>query len=155
MALDIYLLYGEMVGSWIVHIAIVMGMALFVKLIMADSTKFMKIMTFAGLCCLASFLFQSMFLISLQANSCSGVKNYGNVFIGSTIATAITAVMIAIPIFISPLRLIVSQLFMEHNPDLEGNEEQTFQEIKCGAGFWAAFAGAYGVGIGSLFAGKC
>ena len=32
---------------------------------------------------------------------------------------------------------------------------QTFQEIAAGAGFWGAFAGAYGVGIGSLFAGKC
>ena len=154
MALDIYLLYGEMVGSWIAHFAIVMGIALLVKFFTFES-PFMRTATFAGLCCWVSFMFQSMFLISLQANSCSGVKNYGNVFIGSAIATVITAVMIAIPIFIVPLRLIVSQLFMEHNPESESNDEQTFLEIKWGAGFWAAFAGAYGVGIGSLFAGKC
>ena len=32
---------------------------------------------------------------------------------------------------------------------------QTFKEIAIGAGFWAAFGGAYGVGIGSLYAAKC
>jgi hypothetical protein len=37
----------------------------------------------------------------------------------------------------------------------EEYEKQTFDEIKTGAAYWAAFAGAYGVGIGSLFAAKC
>ena len=32
---------------------------------------------------------------------------------------------------------------------------QTFREISIGASFWAAFGGAYGVGLGSLFAAKC
>lgn len=32
---------------------------------------------------------------------------------------------------------------------------QTFKEIAIGAGYWAAFGGAYGVGIGSLYAAKC
>jgi hypothetical protein len=32
---------------------------------------------------------------------------------------------------------------------------QTFKEIAIGAGFWAAFGGVYGVGIGSLYAAKC
>ena len=32
---------------------------------------------------------------------------------------------------------------------------QSFKEIAIGAGYWAAFGGAYGVGIGSLYAAKC
>lgn len=37
----------------------------------------------------------------------------------------------------------------------EEYEAQTLKEMSYGAAYWAAFAGAYGVGIGSLFAGKC
>jgi len=37
----------------------------------------------------------------------------------------------------------------------EEYETQTFQEIAIGASYWAAFAGAYGVGIGSLSAATC
>jgi hypothetical protein len=37
----------------------------------------------------------------------------------------------------------------------EEYEIQTLKEMSYGAAYWAAFAGAYGVGIGSLFASKC
>lgn len=37
----------------------------------------------------------------------------------------------------------------------EEYEAQTLREMSYGAAYWAAFAGAYGVGIGSLFAAKC
>lgn len=37
----------------------------------------------------------------------------------------------------------------------EEYEAQTLKEMSYGAAYWAAFAGAYGVGIGSLFASKC
>lgn len=37
----------------------------------------------------------------------------------------------------------------------EEYEAQTVKEMSYGAAYWAAFAGAYGVGIGSLFAAKC
>ena len=37
----------------------------------------------------------------------------------------------------------------------EEYEVQTFNEIVIGSCYWGAFAGAYGVGIGSLFATKC
>ena len=37
----------------------------------------------------------------------------------------------------------------------EEYEVQTFQEIAIGASYWAAFAGAYGIGIGSLTAATC
>ena len=38
---------------------------------------------------------------------------------------------------------------------LEEYDAQTFQEIASGASYWSAFAGAYGIGIGSLFAASC
>jgi len=111
--------------------------------------------------------------------------------------------MIAIPAFIEPMRLLVSQLFFRHKtlltPQLaemnkilietgqrvleksltedarreaeakadivvqhggaaispDEYERQTFQEIASGASYWAAFAGAYGIGVGSLIAAKC
>jgi len=34
-------------------------------------------------------------------------------------------------------------------------DAQTFQEFTIGASYWGAFAGAYGFGIGSLYAGSC
>ena len=37
----------------------------------------------------------------------------------------------------------------------EKYDVQTLQEIACGAAYWGAFAGAYGVGIGSLTAATC
>jgi hypothetical protein len=37
----------------------------------------------------------------------------------------------------------------------EEYETQTLKEMSYGAAYWAAFAGAYGIGIGSLFAAKC
>lgn len=46
--------------------------------------------------------------------------------------------------------IITSAALMQKDYDY-----QTFKEISIGAGFWAAFGGAYGVGIGSLYAAKC
>ncbi len=34
-------------------------------------------------------------------------------------------------------------------------EQQTLKEMTFGAAYWAAFAGAYGIGVGSLFASVC
>ena len=34
-------------------------------------------------------------------------------------------------------------------------EDQVFQEFAIGASYWGAFAGAYGFGVGSLYAGSC
>jgi len=129
----------------------------------------------------------------MQSSSCNGVKDYGSIATGAVIAALITAAMIAIPTFVEPMRLVVSQLFMRHNTLLtpalarmndilsgtgervmkaslvspsivqqggaaispEQYEKQTFDEIAVAASYWAAFAGAYGVGLGSLIAAKC
>jgi hypothetical protein len=34
-------------------------------------------------------------------------------------------------------------------------DDQVFQEFAIGASYWGAFAGAYGFGVGSLYAGSC
>jgi len=116
------------------------------------------------------------------------MKDYGGVTMGAMLCAVITGAMVAIPGFMEPMRLVVSQLFGDHKtlltPELarmndlitktsqdvmraslgvqkggaitqEEYDVQTFQEITTGASYWAAFAGAYGIGLGSLLAAKC
>ena len=185
--LDVNLLYGEMVGSWLAHMAFAVGIGMVFKSLRIPWDMW-AILGYIGLCILASFFTQSLFLMILQSNSCSGMKNYFGVFAGAGIAAIITGIMIAIPVLFEPMRLVVSQLFGDHHilltPQLsrvqdvvttaaadvtnileppqtggslskEKYDDQTLLEISYGSGFWGAFAGAYGIGIGSLFAGKC
>lgn len=197
MPLDTNLLYGEMVGSWIAHLAIPFAVAMLVGN-MPYMEPMPKILVFIAICTVLSFVCQFAFLAILQTTSCKGIKDYGSVATGSAIAAILTAIMVAIPAFIEPLRLVVSQLFFRHKtlltpqlarmndilietgervmkaslaeeaasakvPVQQGGaaisiteyDKQTFQEIASGASYWAAFAGAYGIGIGSLFAAKC
>jgi hypothetical protein len=191
MPLDINLLYGEMAGSWIAHLAIPFGTAMLVRNI-GRMDSFTKVLIFLGLCTLFSFICQFGFLAILQSGSCEGIKDYSKIFIGAMVAATITAGMIAIPTFVEPMRLVVSNLFISHKalltPELarindilvkagddvlkasfvepplqkggaaispEEYDAQTFQEIAVGASYWAAFAGAYGIGIGSLTAATC
>jgi len=183
MPLDINLLYGEMAGSWIAHLAIPVAASMLVGVLpyMAPSTK---VMIFIGVCTAFSFVCQYGFLAMLQSSSCQGIKDYGSVFRGAVMAALITAGMIAIPAYVEPMRLVVSMMFFDHKALLtpeqaaaqkqiveaasaiahqrggaaitpDEYDDQTFQEIASGASYWAAFAGAYGVGIGSLTAAVC
>ena len=173
-----------MVGSWLMHLTIPFGVAMFV-----GNMGTMKSAAFIGICTVASLMTQAGFLAIMQSSSCNGVKDYGSIATGAVIAALLTAAMIAIPTFVEPMRLVVSQLFMRHNTLLtpalarmndilsetgervmkaslvsqqggaaispEQYEKQTFDEIAVAASYWAAFAGAYGVGLGSLIAAKC
>jgi len=194
MPLDTNLLYGVMAGSWITHLAIPFATFLLVR-----SLPYMdllpKTLLFLSICVALSFGTQMGLLAVLQSSSCGGIKDYRSIAIGSAIAALITATIGAIPAFIEPMRLIVSQLIMRHKtlltPELakmealmsetaekvlkasltedmaaavqkggaaispEEYETQTFQEIAIGTGYWVAFAGAYGLGLGSLVATKC
>ena len=189
MPLDVNLLYGEMVASWIAHLAIPVaaGMAITIMPYMMPTTK---VLALIALSILFSFVCQFIFLTVLQTNTCGGMKDYGGVTMGAMLCAAITGLMVAIPGFVEPMRLVVSQLFGDHKtlltPELarmndliaktsqdvmraslgppmqkggaitqEEYDAQTFQEITTGASYWAAFAGAYGVGLGSLLATKC
>ena len=208
MPLDTNLLYGEMVGSWLMHLTIPFGVSMLVGN-MGYMEPMMKIGVFIAVCALASLAVQAGFLAVMQSSSCNGVKDYKSIGTGAVIAALITAAMIAIPAFVEPMRLVVSQLFIRHKTLLtpalarmndilietgervlkaslqdqrdderkeaaefaaaegptvqkggaaispEQYEAQTFDEIATAASYWAAFAGAYGVGLGSLIAAKC
>lgn len=171
-----------MVGSWIGHLAIPVVTRIAVRQLEFANWTLWFIVGCVGL----SLLWQAMWLTVLQTSTCQGVKNVKGIAIGSAIAAAITAVMIALPVYVEPLRLIVSQLFIRHKTLLtpafarvndalveagskvmsaslqtggaltpDEYEDQTSQEIALGTSYWAAFAGAYGIGIGSLFAASC
>lgn len=191
MPLDTNLMYGEMVGSAFAHIAIPMGIVLVLNWLpyMSLSKRTWLLLCFTVL---LSFAFQFGFLTFLQASSCQGVKNYASIGLGSLIAAGVTGVMIAIPTFFEPMRLLVSQLFGDHKPlltpelaninnmveragvefykasetplppqrggaalTIDEYEKQTLNEIQIGVSYWAAFAGAYGIGLGSLVAATC
>lgn len=113
MPLDTGLLYGEMVGSAIMHIAIPFAVILIIQSL-RDIFPKQTALVFLGLCVIASFLVQLAFLTVLQANACSGVKNFGGIAQGALIAAIITGVLVAIPVFLEPMRHMVSQLFFEH-----------------------------------------
>jgi len=193
MPLDVNLLYGEMVASWIAHLAIPVGAGMLIGFMpyMIPTTK---VITMIMLCMLFSFVCQFIFLVVLQTNTCGGMKDYGGVVMGAMLCAAITGAMVTIPGFVEPMRLVISQLFGDHKtlltPELarmnnliaktsqdvlraslgsppavvqaggaaitqDEYDVQTFQEITMGASYWAAFAGAYGIGLGSLLATKC
>jgi hypothetical protein len=200
MPMDTNLLYGEMAGSWLVHLAIPAAVAVLFSYLPSMSTKTRGYILLGGTV-LLSFLVQAGLLTSLQAAACKGVKDYGSIFTGAAIAAVITAVLAAIPIFFEPMRLAVSQIFIRHMPELtegaarldavaseaanvytdgvisaEGQNqqeagallnqrggaltseqyaEQERRELTIGTAYWTAFAGAYGIGVGSLVAAKC
>jgi hypothetical protein len=196
MPLDTGLLYGEMIGSGVAHFAIAIGIGTLFSYLpyMPLSTK--RLALIAAIVAI-SFAFQFGFLTFLQASSCDGVKDYGHILYGSLVAAAITAVMVAVPVFVEPLRLAISQVFVKHERLLSERERvldtklvgivketgaaaaaataddsaavvqtggalsptdyevQTFREMMFGTAYWGAFAGAYGIGLGSLQAAKC
>ena len=191
MPLDTNLMYGEMVGSAFAHIAIPMGIVLVLNWLPYMSLS-KRTWLLLGFTVLLSFLFQFGFLTFLQASSCQGVKNYTSIGMGALIAAGVTGIMIAIPTFFEPMRLLVSQLFGDHKPlltpelarinneveqagikffkastvplpvqgggaalTIDNYEKQTLNEIQIGVSYWAAFAGAYGIGLGSLVAATC
>lgn len=202
MPMDTNLFYGIMVGSAGLHAVI----PLIVGVILGMTTLSMqtKMIVMLVLIVALSFLVQSGLLTALQANSCNGVKSYRNIFVGAGIGSLITLIMAAIPIFIEPLRLVVSQIFVDHKPlltpelarinqfvtkaavdfseitgtsesepvspiptptltppivqtggaalDPEQYESQTLRETQMAAAYWTAFAGAYGIAVGSIMA---
>ncbi len=194
--MDTNLLYGEMAGSWLAHLAIPAGVAVLFSYLPTMTTKMRGLILLGGTVVL-SFLVQAGLLTSLQAAACSGVKDYGSIFAGAGIAALITAILAAVPIFFEPMRLAVSQMFIIHKPELtakaarldtivstaaelfvkgeqseqseqseqlvqkggalsqEEYSEQERRELTIGTAYWTAFAGAYGIGLGSLISAKC
>ena len=195
MGLDTNLLYGEMFGSWLIHLSFPVLASVVIGLLPYQPLS-TRIWMLLGITVVLSAITQFGFLAYLQSAACDGVKDYMPVVTGTTIAIAITAAMTAIPLFVQPMRLAVSQLFMSHKalltPELEAfnklmaetsiktgaivgaqqpqtggaltmpvplppmdYEDQTLKEMMIGASYWAAFAGAYGIGFGSLMNTTC
>jgi len=208
MPVNSSLLYGEMLASWLAHLAIPLFVSIMLPYFVRGISTTIKMLIFIGVCCVISFLCQAGLLTVIQASSCAGINNVGYIFIGAAIAAVITGSALLIPAFVEPMRLMVSQFFIRHlsllTPELEAYqnklvemsneiavnedaeklkepqepqksqesqkpqksqagggikeaeyEHQTFQEFAVGASYWGAFAGAYGFGIGSLYAGRC
>ncbi len=193
--MDTNLLYGEMLGSWLMHMGVPVLVSVAFVILPEMSNKTRGLILLGGVTVL-SFLVQAGLLTTLQASACKGVKDYGSIFTGAAVAAVITAIMTAIPIYFEPMRLAVSQLFGPHKPmltareasindtivraaaevtaaeaqehtqsplpvqaggslDSAGYAKQELREITIGTAYWAAFAGAYGIGLGSLIAAKC
>lgn len=132
MPLDTGLLYGEMVASAIAHIAIPFAVMLIIGA-MPYMVPFQKSLVFIGLVVLLSFLAQIGFLMILQVNACSGLNNFSGIVRGSVIAAIITAVMIAIPVFIEPMRVMISQYFIKHRTMMTVEEKRHAEIIVAAA----------------------
>jgi len=130
MPLDTGLLYGEMVGSAFAHAAIPIGAILIIRAL-RDVIPPQTSLIFLAICISLSFLAQMAFLMILQANACSGIKNFVGIAHGALIAALITGGMVSIPIFIEPMRFMVSQLFIDHKilltPELQKLYDTTAQ----------------------------
>ena len=55
----------------------------------------------------------------------------------------------------NPLKTKETAANPKDEPAQKKYDKQTFDEFTIGSALWAAFGGAYGVGLGSLWAGKC
>jgi hypothetical protein len=195
--MDTGVLYGEMIGSWLLHLAIPVGIssALTGLLVGNGGSTRTIIYVILVLSLLISTLVQMGFLTFLQAYSCGGVKNFRGILAGTLASVGITALFLFLPAFIDGLRLTVSQLFIKHLPILtehqreaesklvreavsmasttepsaetvaalvkkvgltpEEYEGQTLKETVTAMSYMSAFAGAYGIGVGSFYAAKC
>lgn len=191
MPVDPNMLYGEMAGSWLVHMAIPVGVAVLLSILPYMELQ-RKVLLLVVISAAISGLVQFGFITALQASACSGVKDYQTIFTAAGVCALITAAMTALPAYVEPLRLTISQLFGTHKSlltpamsrinavisdagteiasaamdkevvqhggaalTLPEYEAQVFRETMIGAAYWSAFAGAYGVGIGSMIATKC
>ena len=185
MPLDTNLLYGEMLASAIAHAAIPFAAVLLIGILPYFDFGY-KPLLFLVICVGLSLLVQFAFMLILQVSACSGLNNIVSVSYGAFISAIISAIMYAIPVYLTPMRYMVSQLFMDHRVRMTSDmarahdivtraaldltsvqsqkggaleskeyEEQTMHEISAGSSYWGAFAGAYGVALGSLIAATC
>lgn len=226
MPINSNLLYGEMAASGFINVAL----AIFGGFLVSSLAQMFEISDVIRSLILLAFIvglstaIQYGLFVALQANSCGKVTNYGAIAKATGQGALITAIMVAIPLFAEPMRLVVSEALAqfgiggghqmpltptlafaqqqiekaasniaaytatgpvsfakspevftiaelnkpknvkeeEENSTQVGGaltpqqyQDQTNREKYIGAAFWAAFAGAYGIGLGSLHAGTC
>ena len=199
MPVDFNLVYGEMIGSAILHgVMPSIVTAIYKRISPVFEIRDIQLVIMLAVP-LLSVVAQGLLIASLQASSCGGVRSFSQIGIAALIAGALTAALIAIPTYAEPIRLMVSQLFKDHwalRSPLEqqkenviaaagekiraldaqeqvgdaridqrgGNQKggasltredydaQTVSELNYGTGYWAAWAGAYGIAAGTYLA---
>lgn len=109
--MDMYALYGEALGSFLLHGALVFVV---VSLLSSLDSRVQFYIGFVVLMAAGSFVINGGLLTVLHQLTCSGVKNVAGILKGAGVSAAVTAVMSALPFFIEPLRLVVSQIVMPH-----------------------------------------
>lgn len=129
--MDTGILYGEMVGSWLLHLAIPVGIysALSGLLLQTGNSVKTTIYVVLGLSLVVSVLVQLGFLTFLQAHSCGGVTNFSGILGGILMSAGITALFLALPTFIDSLRLTISQIFLRHLPIFTPQEFAAYQKV--------------------------
>lgn len=145
MGLDMNLLYGEMIGSAIIHsvLPLIIYVIFYVNYYYDDK----YIISLILLCIVGSFLVNFGFISSIQQNSCGGLKSMESVAIGAAIAALVTGVMVAIPVYVEPMRLMVTSFI--------GIKSNNYLDMAVGSSFWLLFAGAYGIAIGGIMSTSC
>jgi hypothetical protein len=110
MAMDMYTLYGEAVASFLLH-----GALVFIAATIATPFKGVAFyIVFAAAMAGGSFIINGGLLTVLHQLTCSGVKNVSGILKGAGVSAVLAVVMSALPYFIEPLRLVVSQMVMPH-----------------------------------------
>jgi hypothetical protein len=173
MALNTGLLVGMMgaafiftltIGYFVTSACIIYGLTAFD---VVGNSMMLRISLWAVLL-IVTFINQLVWHVVLQTSTCDGIKNGENIAKGAGVGTLPAAVMIAIPMLLPFTSKIVSNLFVEDGKQVDffnlddrakniGHTEEIndLLSMPFGIGFWGAFAGAYGVAIGSLFSGTC
>ena len=129
--MDTGVLYGEMVGSWLLHLAIPVGVYSALSSILSSTGNSIHTIIYVvlGLSLIISVLVQLGFLTFLQALSCGGVTNFGGILGGVLMSAGITALFLALPAFIEDLRLTISQIFINHLPIFTEQEFAAYKKI--------------------------
>lgn len=196
--MDFNLVYGEMIGSAVLHgVLPSIVTAIYKRISPVFEIRDIQIVLMLVVP-LVSVVAQGLLIASLQASSCGGVRSFSQIGIAALIAGVLTAGLVAIPTYAEPIRLMVSQLFKDHyalrspleqqkeNVIAEAGEKiraldaqegaaiqrggfvpqqrggasltreeydaQTVSELNYGTGYWAAWAGAYGIAAGTYLA---
>lgn len=201
MGLDTGTIGAMMATSAVLHLAVVFV----IGRMFASMQSKIAILVFV---IIASAIIQAVYMTVMQSLSCGGVKNPTGILVGWLASVGFTTFFAALPVFISGLRLTISEGYasifggligiqghrplmlprdiadakaiataavavVSKEPDAaaaaasasdiaskiglteEQYAAQTLTEIVRGMSFMTGFAGAYGVGVGTFYAGAC
>ena len=111
MPISSSLLYGEMAASGFINVAFAIFGGFLVSTLaqMIEMTEVVRSLILLAFVVGLSTAIQYGLFVALQANSCGKVTNYGAIAKATGQGALITAIMVAIPLFVEPMRLVVSE----------------------------------------------